>query len=171
MGICVPQWLTRVGKCGGQQWWTRAGAGGMRMCATRVGAYVGCSGLSRDKWVAADLDLGECMRAIMVGHVRNTTVDWHGGNVGACGGLVPMVEWGECVGACGKKGRERWVHEGNSGMLVAVRWVHVVKGPPPVVTLTSRCYGRVRVDDVVCGWHSLEWMEVVVEVVMGGVGT
>jgi hypothetical protein len=62
------------------------------MCATKVGAYVGCSGLNRDKWVAADSC--ECMRAIMVGYDRGMSViqrliraEWHGGNVGACGGL------------------------------------------------------------------------------------
>ena len=45
---------------------------------------------------------------------------------------VPVVEWGNVCGhvdCSGEKSRERWVHEGNSGMLVAVGWVHVVKGP------------------------------------------
>ena len=35
------------------------------------------------------------------------------------------------VGCSGEKSRKRWVHEGNSGTLEAVGWVHVVKGTPP----------------------------------------
>ena len=85
-----------------------------------------------------------------------------------------VVEWWivwRHVGCSGEKGRERWVHEGNSGTLEAVGWVHVVKGPPPRSSHSPVAATVVRVDDVVRGWHSLEWMEVVVEVVVGGVGT